>query len=55
MDTPAAASSSDATTTFGATWVQREQARRAVLRPWVERAASASRTVLSLARPWAGR
>jgi lipid II:glycine glycyltransferase (peptidoglycan interpeptide bridge formation enzyme) len=40
---------------FGATWVEREQARRAVLRPWVERAASASRTVLSLARPWAGR
>jgi lipid II:glycine glycyltransferase (peptidoglycan interpeptide bridge formation enzyme) len=40
---------------FGATWVEREQARRAVLRPWVERAASAGRSVLSLARPWAGR
>jgi hypothetical protein len=35
---------------FGATWVEREQARRAVLRPWVERAASAGRSVLSLAR-----
>lgn len=40
---------------FGATWVAREQARRTVLRPWVERAASASRSVLSLARSRNGR
>jgi peptidoglycan pentaglycine glycine transferase (the first glycine) len=35
---------------FGAIWVEREQARRAVLRPWVERAAGASRTILALTR-----
>jgi lipid II:glycine glycyltransferase (peptidoglycan interpeptide bridge formation enzyme) len=35
---------------FGATWVEREQARRIVLRPWVERAASASRSVLARTR-----
>ena len=40
---------------FGAVWVEREQARRAVLRPWVERAASASRSVLSLTRGRQGR
>jgi len=40
---------------FGAIWVEREQARRAVLRPWVERAAGASRSVLSLAHRRAGR
>lgn len=40
---------------FGAVWVEREQARRAVLRPWAERAASASRSVLSLVRRGRGR
>ncbi len=35
---------------FGAVWVEREQARRIVLRPWVERAASASRSVFALTR-----
>jgi lipid II:glycine glycyltransferase (peptidoglycan interpeptide bridge formation enzyme) len=35
---------------FGAVWVEREQARRVVLRPWVERAVSASRSVLALTR-----
>jgi lipid II:glycine glycyltransferase (peptidoglycan interpeptide bridge formation enzyme) len=35
---------------FGAVWVEREQARRIVLRPWVERAASASRSVLAVTR-----
>jgi lipid II:glycine glycyltransferase (peptidoglycan interpeptide bridge formation enzyme) len=40
---------------FGAVWVEREQARRAVLRPWVERAASAGRSMLSLTRGRQGR
>lgn len=40
---------------FGAIWVEREQARRATLRPWVERAANASRSILSLARGKQGR
>jgi lipid II:glycine glycyltransferase (peptidoglycan interpeptide bridge formation enzyme) len=35
---------------FGAVWVEREQARRIVLRPWVERAAIASRSVLAFTR-----
>jgi lipid II:glycine glycyltransferase (peptidoglycan interpeptide bridge formation enzyme) len=35
---------------FGAVWVEREQARRIVLRPWVERAAGMSRTLRSLGR-----
>jgi lipid II:glycine glycyltransferase (peptidoglycan interpeptide bridge formation enzyme) len=39
---------------FGAVWVEREQARRVILRPWHERAATASRSVSALARDGVG-